>query len=249
MRSLGIALLVLAVAVSGAAARPEARLGSGFADAYSAFAPLEALYQSFGDHLFAGTPIAVPSGIESCCDEVFLALERLQEVIVVETAPESGDALGALVRLRLDVEAFCSAFGSALVSVAERGAVSDEEEADLVATSFFARIHSLNEGFRVALDAALEGTVDGEPRWILGVTFFVRTLLISPGWTRVPPNTDVAALFYGRSDLTVPRFDVPDAVRSAMAEIVSAAGRELDEEEIAVVRRSAAVIYDDCVSE
>ncbi len=244
MRSLVVLLVVWSFAGTAAAARPEAVIGSGFADAYAAFAPLKAIHGSFADHQFSGTPIAVPSGIGSCCDETLLALQRLQEEIVVDTGSASGEALGALVRLRLSVEAFCSTFGATLVSLGQRGAVSDDEEGDLVAESFFAEVHALEEGLTDALDAALNSTVDDESRWILGVTFVVRTLLIYPGWTRVPPDTDLAVLFYGRSDLDVPRFDVPDAVRSAMAELVAAAGRELDEEEIAVARWSAEAIYD-----
>lgn len=244
MRSLVVLLVVWSLAGTAAAARPEAAIGSGFADAYAAFAPLKVIYGSFADHQFAGTPIAVPSGIGSCCGEMLLVLQRLQEEIVVGTDSAFGEALGALVRLRLSVETFCLTFGAALVSLEQRGAVSDDEEGDLVAESLFVEIRALDEGLRAALDAALEGTVDGESRWILGVTFVVRTLLIHPGWTRVPPDTDLAALFYGRPDLDLPRFDVPDAVRSAMAELVAATGRELDEEEIAVVRRSAETIYD-----
>ena len=245
MRILGVALLVLAIAVCPAFARVEALLGSDFADAYVAFAPLEALYRSFADHLFAGTPIAIPAGLGSCCDGYLPALQALQERLVVQTTSETGEALGALVRLRVEAEAACGSFQENLVALGESSDVSAELEDLLVAERFFARIGDLNERFEDALDAALLGVGEGEPRWVMSVTFAVRVLLVSSGWVRVAP--DVATIFYG-DEAVSPPFDVSDAVREAMASIVSVAGVDLDEEAMAIVRESAAVIYEDLVS-
>jgi hypothetical protein len=245
MRVLGVALLVLTVVACPALARAEAMLGSGFADAYVAFAPLEALYRSFADHLFAGTPIAVPAGLGSCCDGYLPALQTLQEQLVVQTTSEIGEVLGALVRLRADAEATCAEFQPDLVTLGESTDVSAELEDRLAAKRLFARIGDLNERFEDALDAALVGVGEGEPRWVMSVTFAVRTLLVSSGWVRVAP--DVATIFYGR-DAASPSFDVSDAVREAMASIASVAGMDLNEEQMANVRESAEAIYEDFIS-
>ncbi len=245
MRVLGVALLVLAVAVCPTFARAEAVLGSRFADAYIAFAPLQALYRSFAEHLFAGTPIAVPAGLGSCCDGYLPALQALQEQLVVQTTSETGEALGALVRLRVNAEATCAEFQADLVTLSESVDVSAEVEDRLAAERLFARIGDLNEQFEDALDAALIGVGEGGPQWVMSVTFAMRILLVSPGGRRVAP--DVATIFYGAAAASPP-YDVSDAVREAMASIASVAGMDLDEEQMARVRESAAVIYEDLIS-
>jgi hypothetical protein len=243
MRALGVALLVLVAIAVPAVAWAQAWLGSDFADAYAEFAPLEALYRSFGDHLFAGTAVALPAGLSTACARFLDALQVLHEEWVVQTSPLTVEGLGALVHLRVASEGFCSTFATALAALSETGSLPTDVEASLVAQGFFASIHDLNEQFENALDAALRDVPDDETRWAMAVTFAVRSMLVNPSWTRV--STDVVAIFYGRADATAPLFDVPAAVRVAMDKIVAAAGVELTDEERAAVRLAAAVVYDD----
>jgi hypothetical protein len=245
MRALGVALLVLVAVAVPAAAWPQARLGSGFADAYAEFAPLEALYRSFGDHLFAGTAVAVPAGLSAACARFLDALQVLHEEWV-QTSPLTVEGLGALVRLRVESEGFCSTFATDLAALSEAGSLLTDVEASFVAQGFFASIHDLNEQFERALDAALRDAPDDEARWAMAVTFAVRSLLVNPSWARVA--TDVAAIFYGRADATAPLFDVPAAVRVAMDRIAAAAGVDLTDEERAAVRLAAAVVYDSFIA-
>jgi hypothetical protein len=246
MRALGVALLVLVAVAVPAVAWPQARLGSDFADAYAEFAPLEALYRSFSDHLFAGTAVAVPVGLSTACVRFRDALQVLHEEWIVQTSPLTVEGLGALVRLRAGSEGFCSTFATALAALNQTDSLSSDVEASLVAQGFFASIHDLNEEFESALDAALRDAPDDEARWAMAVTFAVRSMLVNPSWIRV--STDVIAVFYGRADATAPLFDVPAVVRMAMDRIVAAAGVDLTDEERADVRLAAAVVYDEFIA-
>lgn len=245
MRVLGVALVVLAAAVP-AAAWAQAQLGSDFADAYAEFAPLEALYRSFGDHLFSGTAVAVPVGLSTACARFLDALQVLHEEWIVQPPAQTVQGLGALVRLRVEGEGFYSTFAAALAALSEMEELSLDAEAFLVAEGFFASIHDLSEQFKDTLDAALRDAPDDEERWAMAVTFAVRSMLVNPSWTRV--STDVAVIFYGRPEADAPPFDVADSVRVAMDQIVAAAGVELTDEERAAVRLAAAVVYDSFIA-
>jgi hypothetical protein len=246
MRALGVALLVLVAVAMPAMAWPQARLASDFADAYAEFAPLEALYRSFGDHLFAGTAVAVPVGLSRACARFLDALQVLHEEWIVQPPSQTVQGLGALVRLRVASEGFCSTFATDLAALSEAGNLPTDVEASLVAQGFFASIHDLNEKFESALDAALRDAPEDEARWAMAVTFAVRSMLVNPSWVRV--STDVVAVFYGRADATAPLFDVPAAVRMAMDRIVAAAGADLTDEERTDVRLAAAVVYDEFIA-
>jgi hypothetical protein len=242
MRALGVALVVLAAVAVPAAAWAQAQLGSDFADAYAEFAPLEAFYRSFGDHLFAGTVVAVPAGLCTACTRFLDALQVLHEELITQIPSQNVEGLGALVRLRVASEGFCSTFATDLATLTETGSLPTDVEASLVAQGFFASIHDLNEQFKDTLDAALRDAPDDEERWAMAVTFAVRSMLVNPSWARV--SADVAVIFYGHPEVDGPPFDVADSVRVAMDQIVAAAGEELTGEERAAVRLAAAVVYE-----
>jgi hypothetical protein len=242
MRASCIALLVWMILGASALGTPEAVLGSDFADAYAAFAPLEALYRSFGDHLFSGSSIVVPSGLSAACEAYVARLDVLHEDLVLQTAAADAEALGDLVRLRVNAEEFCSAFTADLIALNAAGDVPSAVEDRLVADRFFAQIHVLDLGFERTLDAALAAAPTEEAHWVMAVTFAVRTLAVSAGGIRVAP--DSAALFYGQEEGTAPPFAVPEAVAAAMADIVGLAGAELTEDGAAAVRVSATLIYE-----
>ena len=210
MRALGVALLVLIAVAMPAMAWPQARLGSDFADSYAEFAPLEALYRSFGDHLFAGTAVAVPVGLSRACARFLDALQVLHEEWIVQPPSQTVQGLGALVRLRVASEGFCSTFATTLAALDGTGSLPTDVETSLVAQGFFASIHDLNEGFENVLDAALRDAPEDEARWAMAVTFAVRSMLVNPSWVRV--STDVVAVFYGRSDIAASPPNVPDLI-------------------------------------
>ena len=246
MRVLGVALVVLAAVAVPAAAWEQAQLGSDFADACAEFAPLEALYRSFGDHLFSGTAVAVPVGLSTACARFLDALQVLHEELITQIPSQNVEGLGTLVRLRVGSEGFCSTFAAALAALSEMEDLSLDVEASLVAQGFFASIHNLSEQFKDTLDAALRDAPDDEARWAMAVTFAVRSMLVSSSWARV--SVDVAAIFYGRPEADAPPFGVADSVRVAMDQIVAAAGVELTDEERAAVRLAAAVVYDSFIA-
>ena len=241
MRETLVALFVVVMAAISTLARPEAVIGRDFADVYAAFAPIEALYRSFADHLFSGTEIAVPGALPAACETFLSSLETLHEDLVVQSAAEAA-ALGELVRLRVAGEGFCSGFASDLAALSAQSGVPADLEDRLVAEGLFAQIRELNSQFENALDAALESTASEEARWTMAVTFAVRVLLVTSEWVRVAPDT--AVIFYGQPEADTPPFAVPETARGAMATIVALAGKDLSQDEIEVVRASALVIYE-----
>ena len=242
MRETLVALFVVVMAAISTLARPEAVIGRDFADVYAAFAPIEALYRSFADHLFSGTEIAVPGALPAACETFLSSLETLHEDFVVQSAAEDAAALGGLVRLRVAGEGFCSGFASDLAALSAQSGIPADVEDRLVAERFFAQIRELNSQLEDALDAALESTASEEARWTMAVTFAVRVLLVTSEWVRVAPDT--AVIFYGQPEADTPPFAVPETARGAMATIVALAGKDLSQDEIEVVRASALVIYE-----
>lgn len=246
MRRAALAVLVTLLASLPNWASPEAVLGSLFADAYAAFAPLGEVYRSLASHLFAGEPIWVPVGVETSCEAYQGELGKVQAQIVLGPAADV-ETLAAVVRLRLGTEGFCAEFEADLAYLGDLAvrtqAPADGDEERLVAARFFARIHDLDLAFSEALGAAL-ASVDGEARWAMAIGFSMRSILGVRDPIRWPARGDLMTLFYGSETGTAPRFSVPEPVSLAMADLVSLAGRDRREDETARARQSAVRIYE-----
>lgn len=233
-------LFLLAAAVS--AALPGAALGSAFADAYASFAPLYEFYRTYADHLFSGTSVEVPAGMDTACSEYAEALQALHLVLITQTASSTAETLGYLVRLRSDVESFCGGFNATWADIAVRGAPGEDTLDRLAADGLFVSIYDLNRLFEGTLSAALTGSVDDWTRWNLSVTFAVRGLVRSPKLLSI--STGIEKILYGHAGANGPPFNVPDDVAAAMATLTGLAGEMLSVDQTSVAVDEAQRIYD-----
>lgn len=242
MRSIVLALLGALVLAGTGAASPAASLGSSFADAYAAFAPLYEFHRNYADYLFTGSQVAVPEGLGAVCDAFPTALDALQLALITQTPSAPVETLGYLVRLRGESVLLCEAFGDGLRALASAG---DVDLNTLVAWSdagLFASIYGMNKSFESTLNAALEAAGSGRERWELAGAFAVRGLLLAPGLVRV--SSEIGDILYGAPDASAPPFPVPSDVAEAMSILVAQAGKTLEAEERAQVIAAAERIYE-----
>ena len=242
MRTLGLVLIGVLTLAAAATATPAASLGSAFADAYAAFAPLYEFYRSYADYLFAGTPVAIPAGLESACTQFPAALETLQFALVTQTASAPAETLGHLVRLRGDAVLLCNTFGPDLEALAQPGDPDLDRLAEWSDAGLFVSIYEANRTFETALNAALDAAGNGRERWELAVTFAVRGLLLASDLVRVSGEID--EILYGAADASAPPFPVPTDVAEAMATLVARAGLDLADGERAGILAAAERIYE-----
>jgi len=223
MRNIIAALVLIAALSLVAVSSPEAALGSQFADLYSSFAPLYALYRSYADHLFTGAPVAVPLGVSDSCTGLVAALSGISTDLLTQTPS------AALDRLRIEALDFCLSYRPTLEEI-ERSSpdgliplldrASDEE--------LFASIYKLNSALEETLSQALSALGEGVERWRFAVAFAVRTIIDSSPIDRI--DDDLRGIFYGEGG-SAPPVDLPEQVSDAMAALIALSGRPLTEGE------------------
>ncbi|MDD5219148.1 MAG: hypothetical protein PHV11_01095 [Candidatus Bipolaricaulis sp.] len=241
MRS-ALLTLIGAVLLGGtAAASPAAALGSSFADAYAAFAPLYEFYRGYADHLFVGLPVNAPPLLDSACDAFPAALETLHFALITQTESAVTATLGYLVRLRGEAAAFCAAFGDGLRSTTATQEVDVDTLTVWSDAGLFVSIYGMNRSFESTLDAALAAAGDARAPWDLAVAFALRGLLVSPGVARVSP--EIVSILYGSEEATAAPFAVPDDVAAALATLVAHAGKPLEADGQAEVLAAAQLVY------
>ncbi len=241
MRSIVLALVGALVLAGAVAASPAASLGSSFADAYAAFAPLYEFHRSYADYLFAGSKVVVPADLGAVCDEFPAALDALQLVLITQTVSAPVETLSYLVRLRGEADALCEVFGGELRTLSPVGEVDLEALAAWSDAGLFASIYGMNRFFESTLNAALDAAGSGRERWELAATFAVRGLLLVPELARV--SSDIGEILYGAPDVSGPPFPVPADVAEAMSILVAQAGKTLEANEQAGVIAAVERIY------
>lgn len=241
MRSTVLALVGALVLAGAGAASPAASLGSSFADAYAAFAPLYEFHRSYADYLFAGSQVAIPAGLGSACDAFPAALDALQLVLITQTVSTPVETLGYLVRLRGETAALCESFGDEIQALAQAGETDPALLSAWSDSGLFASIYGMNKSFESTLNAALDAAGNGRERWELAATFAVRGLLLAPGLARV--SSEIDEILYGDRDASAPPFLVPTDVVEAMSIVVAQAGKTLTASEQAEVIAAAERIY------
>lgn len=244
MRRIGLALIgvwVLAMACMASSAQ----LGARFAEAYDAFSPLARLYSSYRDHLFLGTPVAIPDGIDVACERFSYELAVFHVEYVNQTGSGTTADLRHLIRLRVETAAFCEAFGGWLGVLAESGETDPEIVGAAGEEGLFSEIKRVNDLIAETLDEILAGLGDGFDRWSFGVTFSVRALLLQSEIERLDANT--REILYGDPEGAAPPFDVPADVSDAMARLVELSDRELTADEIDAAFDAATRIYESFV--
>ncbi len=226
MRSALLVLLGIALAGGTATASPAAALGSSFADAYAAFAPLYEFYRGYADHLFVGLPVSAPPHLDSACGAFPEALGTLHLTLITQTESAVTATLGYLVRLRGEAAAFCAAFGDALRSTTEVQEVDVDTLTAWSDAGLFVSIYGMNRSFESTLDAALAAAGDARAAWDLAVAFALRGMLVAPGVARISP--EIVSILYGSEEATAPPFAVPDDIAAALATLVAHAGQALE---------------------
>ena len=232
-----VGLCLMAVACAGS----PASLGSQFADAYAAFAPLYAVYRAYAEYLFSGTAVEVPGGLVDSCERFSYELARFHVDYVLQTESATAGGLGYVIRLRAESSAFCGTYEETIGSViSTRG---DEEVLEAASDEgFFAEIKGLNDLMEAALDEILAGMGEGVERWAFAVAFSIRTVLNQPEIVRIDPN--LREILYADAEGTAPPFQVPAEIGTAMERLLDLAGRELTEEEGRAAAQSAGAIYE-----
>jgi hypothetical protein len=244
MRSLGIGLAFLAVlaAASFVIAGSPAHLGSRFADAYTAFSPLVALYASYRDYLFDGTAVEIPANLAASCERFSYELALFHLDYVVQTESASAGGLVYLARLRAESTSFCDTYDAWIRSLAE----SVEVDTDLLNAAsddgLFAGIKRTNELLEVVLDEILVGLGEGVERWAFAVSFSMRSLLNQTEFERID-ETYLREILYADPEGVAPPFAVPDGIALAMERLVDLSGRDLSDDEADDAVRLAAAIY------
>ncbi len=222
------------------AAFPEGRIGSEFAEVYASFAPILAVHESYAAHLFEGTPVAIPPGLESACETFSIELASFHGSLVSREQVTANGLSETLVRLRIEADAFCASFGGTLREIARSG--SDPAILDQASEAkLFSEIYALSERMEEAFTEVFDSIDGDESRWVFSVAFSSRALLTRSSIDRV--GDDLSDIFYGSDDATQPPFPVPNEVAEAMAELIDLSGRDLVRVESERARALAAVIW------
>ncbi len=241
---IGLATLcALTVACSGS----PALLGSQFADAYAAFAPLYVLHRSYGEYLFSGTAVETPADLEASCARFSYELALFHVDYVVQTESATAGGLAYLVRLRMESTSFCDRYDESIRTIAESNEVDNELLSAASDEGLFAEIKRINDLMEAALDEILAGMGEGIERWAFAVTFSIRTLLNQTEVERI--NTNLREILYADPEGTAPPFAVPTEIVGAMERLIGLSGRQLSEAEVEDAVRSATVIYEHFVAE
>jgi hypothetical protein len=246
MRSLMIGLTMLCGLMVACSGSP-ALLGSQFADAYAAFAPLYVLHRSYGEYLFSGKAVEIPEDLPDSCERFSYELALFHVDYVVQTESAAAGGLAYLVRLRAESTSFCDVYDESIRAIAEADEVDDDVLSAASDGGLFAEIKRMNDLMEAALDEILAGMGEGIERWAFAVTFSIRTLLNQTEVERI--STNLREILYADPEGTESPFAVPAEIATAMERLVELSGRELSETEREDAVRSATLIYEFFVAE
>ena len=245
MRSRGIGWVVLGVLAAMSVVvvgSPAAHLGSGFADVYTAYAPLYAFYRSYADHLFHGTAVEVPAELTASCGRFSYQLALFHLEYSVQTGSATAGGLAYLARLRAESTAFCDEHADTIEAIDGLDEVDAEVLGAASEEGLFAGIKRINDLLEIALDEILDGLGEGVERWTFAVTFSMRSLLNRSQVERLDAN--LREILYGDPEGTAPPFAVPDDVASAMERLVDLCERDLAEGDVDEAFGAARAIYE-----
>lgn len=230
-------ILVLAAGIGGLAS--PASLGSAFADTYTAFAPLYALYSGYAGYLLQGMEVTVPPGLEGACDRFAVHLAALQMAFIVQTDSQRVEEVTSLAHLRENALSFCDQYREAVESIATSEAADLVVLADLAGRGFFSRIQALNGILQEVFSQTLEDLQPGFDHWSFSAAFATRTVLLQEELLRIDPSLEQILLGAGSS----PSVDLPDEIAEAVRSLASLSGRDLSPEEREEAQRFALQIH------
>jgi len=229
-RAIPILIGFLIVLPLVAAASPAA-LGSAFADAYTAFAPLYTLYRSYADYLFSGTAIAIPPGLDTACQSFSARLSDLQVMFITQTASQQAGQVTLVAHLRAALETFCVRHRATIDTIAALQTPSLSVLSQASDAGFFAGVSTVNKALENVFTTTLDSLGDGPDAWAFAAAFATQTLLAQRPIERIEPN--LKAILLGPSDAPIPRNDLPAAILPQIDALVGLIGRDLTPRESA----------------
>lgn len=249
MRSLviGSAFLSVLTLVSVVVIGSPALLGSRFADAYTAYAPLYVFHRSYAEYLFNGTEVEIPAELAASCDRFSYELALFHLDYVVQTESASAAGLAYLARLRAESTSFCDAYGGAIDAIAGLEGVDYEALGEASDQGLFAGIKRINDLMESTLDEILAGLGEGIERWAFAVTFSMRSFLNQTEVERIDAN--LREILYADPEGVAPPFAVPDEIAVSMETLLDLSDRELSDAEVVESFRAAAALYEYFVGE
>lgn len=220
------------------AAGSYARLGSIFADVYTAFAPLYALHANY---LFTGSEVIVPSGLGEACEELSQYLGKLDNGLIIQSDSQRVEVLNYLVDLEGSVASFCATYQEQIAAIAAM------EENDLILFAqaadegLFAEIKELRTLLDELLTLTLKNLTEARDQWMFNAAFVIRTLIDQEKIEQI--ELSVGQILLGSEETPPPPEDLPEEVLRGIRSLVSFSGRKLTPQEQEEVVTLAYAIY------
>jgi hypothetical protein len=226
---------------------PAAELGAAFADVYGSFAPLGVFHRAYADHLFYGTDVAIPEGLEVACEQTGYLMAGMHLSLLSQTGSHVAETLFHLTRARAHLAAFCEDHSAALLAISDMGTPDPSLLKRASELGLFSGIYGVQEGLQQTFEAALHGLENEHQTWSFSVAFALKTLLRQTEPGRVGAN--LRDILYGSEDALLPPAFVPPDIAEAIADLVELVGSPTEESREEKLRLLAQVIYDYVLSE
>ena len=222
--------LVFLVVFAPGCIASSAHVGSAFADAYSAFAPLYALYRSYAEYLFHGSAVVVPPGLESACQSCSTRLENLQMTFIFQTDSPYTEEVGYVVRLRERVASFCENYREPITAIASAESIDLSFLAQAAEDDLFASISDLNALLEKTLNVTIENLEGAHDRWMFNTAFATRTLMNQETIVRI--DAALEPILLGSEETSLPpQENLPEEIMKALQSLAALTGRELSPQE------------------
>ena len=222
--------LVFLVVFAPGCIATSAHVGSAFADAYSAFAPLGALHRSYAKYLILGSAVVVPLGLESACQSCSTRLENLQMTFIVQTDSPYTEEVGYVVRLRERVASFCENYREPITTIAAANSIDLSFLAQADEDDLFASISDLNTLFEKTLNLTIENHEEAHDRWMFNTAFATRTLMNQETIVRI--DAALEPILLGSEETSPPpQENLPEEIMKALQSLAALTGHELSPQE------------------
>ena len=239
-RTLLLSVIILSLLAVAATASP-ARVGSVFADTYSAFSPLYALYKAYANFLFSGSDVVVPEGLEQACWHLQENLEILQMELITQTDSQRVEQVTRLAHLRQGMSIFCQTYSLTIEMIVHPPA-GDTDPLQIAADrGLFAAISDKNKALEGLFSSTLDSYSD-HAQWVFAVSFSMRTILNQHALSRL--DSSLQEILLGPEDAPYPPGIVPDDLLPEVQQLAGLVGGKLDRDQADLAIALARRIYD-----
>ena len=239
-RTVLLAVIILFLFAGTATASP-ARVGSVFADTYSAFSPLYALYKAYANFLFSGFEVVVPEGLEQACSHLQESLETLQMELITQTDSQRVEQVTRLAHLRQGMSIFCQTYSLTIEMIVHPPA-GDTDPLQIAADrGLFAAISDKNKALEGLFASTLDSYSD-HAKWVFAVSFSMRTILNQHDLSRL--DSSLREILLGPDDAPYPPGIVPSDLLLEVQRLAGLVGGKLDRDQADLAIALARRIYD-----